>query len=638
MATPGALNSAAGLGSVAGLSINEWMADPVSGDDWFEVYNSGAQPVSLGGLFFTDDLTKKTVSPVRPLSFIGTGAHGFLRLQADGNTDAGADHVNFKLSRSGDEIGLYSPSGVLVTGASFGAQQTGVSQGRFPDGSANIISFASTVSPGESNYLPLGNVVVNEVLSHTDPPFEDAIEFYNPTANAVNMGGWFISNTQDDLKKYRIADGTTIAAAGFKVFYEFQFNPSDGSSVPFTFNSAHGDQVYLSQADGSGNLTGYRAAAKFGAAANRVSFGRYANSVGQVDYVAMSALSFGVNNPSTADQFRTETGAANPYPLVGPVVINEIMYHPPAVDVLEDSTQDEYIELYNITPNTVTLFDPAAPTNTWKLAGGVDYTFPQNLSLPGGGFLLLVNFDPVTDSVALAEFRARCNLGAGVPLFGPYNGKLSNTGETIGLYKPDPPQAPPHPDAGFVPYVLVEHIDFLNIAPWPAGADGTGSSFQRQVAANYGNDPANWFVASPTAGSPNAVGAPGDTDGDGLPDAWELQYFPSISDPRATPNADPDGDGFTNLQEYVAGTNPMDGTSKLKIDSVTVGIGQTEIQFTAVAGKTYSIFYSDNLSNGQWQKLPNVQAQPTTGPVGVFDSGAGGSATRFYRIATPALP
>src|SRR5439155_1353458 len=235
----------------------------------------------------------------------------------------------------------------------------------------------------------------------------------------------------------------------------------------------------------------------------------------------------------------------------GTVVINEIMYHPLAIDVLEDNTQDEYIELFNITANNVTLFDPAAPTNTWKLAGGVDYTFPPNVTLSGGGFLLLINFDPVADPVALAEFRARYNLGAGVALFGPYNGKLSNTGESIGLYKPDPPQAPPHPDAGFVPYVLVEHIDFLSIAPWPAGADGTG---------------------------------------------------------------------------------------KLKIDAVTVGGGQTEIQFTAVAGKTYSVFYSDNLSNGPWLKLPNVPAQPTTRPVGVPDSGAGGSTTRFYRIATPAIP
>ena len=78
VATPGALNSPAGLGSVAGgsVSINEWMADQAGGSDWFEIYNSGGQPVSLGGLFFTDDLAKKTLSPVRPLSFIGTGAPG----------------------------------------------------------------------------------------------------------------------------------------------------------------------------------------------------------------------------------------------------------------------------------------------------------------------------------------------------------------------------------------------------------------------------------------------------------------------------------------------------------------------------------------------------------------------------------
>jgi hypothetical protein len=636
VATPGALNSAAGLGTVAALSINEWMADPASGDDWFEVYNSGSQPVSLGGLFFTDDLTKKTVSPVRPLSFIGTGAHGFLRLQADGNPDAGANHMNFKLGRAGDEIGLYSPVGTLVTGISFGAQQPGVSQGRFPDGSANLRSFASTVSPGESNYLPLGNVVVNEVLSHTDPPFEDAIEFYNPSASAVNVGGWFISNTQDDLKKYRIADGTTIAAGAFTVFYEFQFNPTDGSSTPFTLNSAHGDLVYLSEADGNGNLTGYRATAQFGAAANRVSFGRYTNSIGQVDYVAMRGLSFGVNNPTTVYQFRTGTGAPNPDPLVGPVVINEIMYHPPAVDVLEDNTQDEYIELYNITANTVTLFDPAAPTNTWKLMGGVDYTFPQNVSLQRGGFLLLVNFDPAADLVSAAEFRARYNLGAGVPLFGPYSGKLSNTGESIGLYKPDPPQAPPHPDAGFVPYVLVEHIDFLINAPWPAGADGTGLSLQRQVTANYGNDPVNWFVAAPTALAANTATA-FDADADGLPDAWELQFFPSISDPGATPVADPDSDGFTNEQEYIAGTDPIDGASALKIEAVIAG-GQTAIQFNAIAGKTYTVLYSDGLSNGTWLRLQDVPPQASTGVVTIPDSIVGGGTTRFYRLVTPQLP
>ena len=129
--------------------------------------------------------------------------------------------------------------------------------------------------------------------------------------------------------------------------------------------------------------------------------------------------------------------------------------------------------------------------------------------------------------------------------------------------------------------------------------------------------------------------SPGDTDGDGLPDAWEIQYFGSINDPRATPNADPDGDGFTNLQEYLAGTDPTDPNSLLSIDSVTVVGSQTSLRFTAVAGRTYTVLYRDDLSKGTWLSLQNVPRQGTTGPLDVTDSGAGASATRFYRIVTP---
>jgi hypothetical protein len=49
-----------------------------------------------------------------------------------------------------------------------------------------------------------------------------------------------------------------------------------------------------------------------------------------------------------------------------------------------------------------------------------------------------------------------------------------------------------------------------------------------------------------------------DTDGDGLPDSWEMQYFGNLAQ---GPNDDPDGDGFTNLQEYQAGTNPTNANS-----------------------------------------------------------------------------
>jgi hypothetical protein len=632
--SPASLNSEASLGTVATLTANEWMADPASGSDWFELYNSGTKPVSLGGFFFTDDLTKKTMSPIPPLSFIGAGANGFVQFWADSNPNAGSKHVKFKLSKSGDTIGLYSPAGTLAFGLTFGAQQTGVSQGRFPDGAAGLVSFTSTASPGESNFLPLSNVVVNEVLTHTDPPLEDAIELYNAGASPAAIGGWFISNTSDDLKKFRVPDGTSIPAHSFKVFYEYQFNATNGASVPFTFNSAHGDSALVSEADGSGNLTGYRAATTFGAAANAVSFGRYTNSVGEVDFVALSARSFGADNPTTVQQFRTGAGAPNAYPLVGPAVISEIMFDPFSSDG-EDNTQDEYIELLNISPNPVPLFDPSARTNTWKIDGGISYAFPQNVTLPAGGFLLLVNFDPA-DPAALAEFVARYNITNNVPLYGPYSGHLANSGESLALYKPDAPQAPPHPDAGFVPYVLVEQVNYLNAAPWPIGAAATGASLQRYFAGAFGNDPIDWFVAAPTAGRAN-VANPLDTDNDGLPDAWEIEYFGSINDPRATPNADPDGDGFSNLQEYLAGTDPLDAASFLRIDSVQVGPGGVALQFTAVAGRTYSMLYRNSVSPGAWQKLTDVPAQPSTLPLVITDTSALQSA-RFYRLVAPHFP
>src|SRR6185436_4764386 len=148
-------------------------------------------------------------------------------------------------------------------------------------------------SPEASNYLPLPNVVVNEVLTHTDLPLEDAIELFNPSSNSVALGGWFISNAQTDFKKYRIPNGTSIAGGGYKVFYEYQCNGTN--ATPFTLNSAHGDQVLLSEADGSGNLTGYRAQVAFGAARNGVSFGRVQTSTG-VDFAPLKNRTFGVDS------------------------------------------------------------------------------------------------------------------------------------------------------------------------------------------------------------------------------------------------------------------------------------------------------------------------------------------------------
>ncbi|MCX8107550.1 MAG: lamin tail domain-containing protein, partial [Verrucomicrobiae bacterium] len=149
--TPGTQNAALLTGNPFVLRINEWMADPSSGDDWFEIYNPGPDPIDLSGLCLTDNFADRTRHRIPPLSFIGSGTAAYLKFVADGNAGRGANHVNFKLAASGEEIGLFTESGVTIDAVSFGPQSPGVSEGRCPDGYGPIVKLEHGPSPGTSN-------------------------------------------------------------------------------------------------------------------------------------------------------------------------------------------------------------------------------------------------------------------------------------------------------------------------------------------------------------------------------------------------------------------------------------------------------------------------------------------------------
>jgi len=80
-----------------------------------------------------------------PLSFIK--GSGFLKLTADGDTTAGANHLNFKLDHDRGEIALFDAAQSLVDFVFYGPQSTGVSEGLSPDGSAKYRFFNQRV-PG----------------------------------------------------------------------------------------------------------------------------------------------------------------------------------------------------------------------------------------------------------------------------------------------------------------------------------------------------------------------------------------------------------------------------------------------------------------------------------------------------------
>lgn len=616
-------NVAAALASPSSLKVNEWMAAPASGSDWFEIVNTASQPVALGGLYLTDNLSDKTQSPIAPLSFIGTEGYGFVRFYADGGN--GADHVKFSLKQSGESLGIFSASGLMLDGVNFGAQATAVSQGRLPDGSATLVSFPESASPEESNYLPLADVVINELLAHTDPPLEDAVEFYNTSASPIDIGGWYLSNTKTGLKSYRIPDATIIPAHGFKVIYENAFN--QGPTL-FTFNSAHGDMAILSEADAQGKLSGRRAEIRFGASANGVSFGRIQTSVG-TDFAALSARSFGVDTPATLEQFRTGAGALNAGPLIGPIVVSEIHYHPlpDAANGLIEDPNEEFIELHNVSASEVALYDTLYATNTWHLEQAVSYSFPEGSRLGAGAYALVVNFSP-TNTLQLQTFRAKFAVPGNVAVYGPWSGKLSNTGDSVELYKPDPVQLPPHPDAGFVPSVLVDRVHYTPNPPWPL-ADGNGLSMHRQAGLIYGNDPANWTAASPTAGRGDSIANP-DADSDGIPDSWELA---NGLDPQNPSDAalDADGDGLSNVQEYLAGTNPQDGASALRLEASWQN-GQITLSFQGIAGKAYTLQYRETVADADWKTLAEVPTLVQSQAIQLTDPEGNASASRFYRV------
>jgi hypothetical protein len=304
---------------------------------------------------------------------------------------------------------------------------------------------------------------------------------------------------------------------------------------------------------------------------------------------------------------------------------------------VEEGFSGEYLELHNITDSSVSLFDPAAATNTWRVAVGVEYQFPEGVTLEAGERILLVDFDPVASPVTRVAFQAMYQVPENVRIMGPFAGRLDNAGERIELFRPDPPTAT-GPGAGFVPYILVEAVEYGREGLWPVEADGTGQSLQRLAAAAYGNEPLNWLAAMPTAGLPNADAPPPlDSDGDGMPDDWEIANG-FDSEYAGDANEDFDGDGIPNVDEFRSGTDPRDPQSRLHVTVTVDEGGDAWIEFPAAAQRSYSILRRDSLEVGGWERLVDVAEGASPRTVTVHDDNGDPGTSRFYRIRTPALP
>jgi protocatechuate 3,4-dioxygenase beta subunit len=450
--------------------------------EFVEVKNVGGQPLDLTGVSFTDGIRFQfSVSAITKLfpgeHAVVVGDTETLARRIDVNEINVAGEYEKKLDRD-ETLTLVDAEGDVVLDFRYDDDWFIIMDNEFEPWTLTVVDERAPADEwkSQSNWRPSsrlagspgtddpritpdpGAIVINELLARSTDGFNDRIEIHNTTGQDIDIGNWYLGDSDREaeplykLTRYRIEPGTIVPAGGFVTFSREQHfaNPSDpGLNSKFGLSS-FGEAVHIVAGDPFGNLLGYANSADFFGSEIDVSFGRHVTSTGAGIYTPMTATSFGDGNSS---------------PRVGPIVMDEIMYNPAA-------DGDEYVRLRNVSDADV---DLSAGGRPWSLSVAIDYQFTPGATVPAGGSAYVVPILP-------AEFRSKHAVPEDIPVFGPYDGKLSNGGDDLQLFR--------HDQVGR--RILIDRVEYHDDAPWPAEADLGGVALVRVSPIAFGNDPASW--------------------------------------------------------------------------------------------------------------------------------------------------
>jgi hypothetical protein len=226
------------------LRINEIVAVNMNGpvddfgitEDWLEIHNPGPEPVSLAGMFLSNNLLQSAEWQL-PNEVIGPGE--FRLVWCDDDDAEGPWHTDFKLAKAGSEIALWESidhGNVLIHGFEFGIQSADVSFGYLPD-DADAPEYIATPTPAASNNgSPLFSpICINEFqTTSTAGGPDDWVEFYNRGDTSVDMSGWHLSDEADEPTKFVFPQGVVVGQGSYIAIDELTLGfgfKSDGSEA-----------------------------------------------------------------------------------------------------------------------------------------------------------------------------------------------------------------------------------------------------------------------------------------------------------------------------------------------------------------------------------------------------------------------
>ena len=298
-----------------------------------------------------------------------------------------------------------------------------------------------------------------------------------------------------------------------------------------------------------------------------------------------------------------------------PLALSEIHFHPSNQrgDRSYDADDSEFLELKNTSGAPLDL-------SGFRLEGDVTFVF----NATNGTRILAPNARVVLASDN-STFRSRH--GTMAEHLGKYSGQLSDGGGRLRLLDP---QGNPV-------------FDFEFSDQWVPPADGDGHSMvlrSEALLAFQIDTPEAWVASARHDGSPGQpdlasdVGPGTDSDGDLLPDLWELGFFGTL---QARAEADPDGDGAINRDEFLAGTHPGDALDRPGLETLPSPFGGNPVlRFARRGARAYRLQFRDSLSqeSARWRDLLDFPAEASES-FGQFRDLTTTNAARFYRVISP---